>query len=297
MNNNNYKKLIYHYHGHNNSSINNSYATKNERNSNLSFNPIMKKRDIYRKDKELYKKRKSNDIYSNELKTNKNHEINSKDNSNYNSCFLNGKELNNINSLNGFNNIYSDIVPNCNNYIEEYYENSSSIVNNKNKKNVHNSNISKNIKKQNFQNENKKNNYNKINIKDNHKKENNKNKIKNNIKKKKDYLPLDINNTLSNSNFDQNKSAYNSNFKIHLSNNNDSGINNCFKINSPKNCIDINNKNNQKMNMENYSKENLSKIIKEMNEFYNENYEDNLDKLDNYICNYYYSANSNKNDN
>ena len=34
-----------------------------------------------------------------------------------------------------------------------------------------------------------------------------------------------------------------------------------------------------------------------MNEFYNDNYEDNLDKLDNYICNYYYSTISNKNDN
>ena len=49
--------------------------------------------------------------------------------------------------------------------------------------------------------------------------------------------------------------------------------------------------------MEKYSKENENKIINEMNEFYNDNYEDNLDKLDNYICNYYYSANSNKNDN
>ena len=290
MNNNNYKKLIYHYHGHNNSSINNNYVNKNERNSNLSFNPIMKKRDIYGKDKEFYKKRNSNDICNNELKINKNHEINTKAYSNYNSCYLNGGEFNNINSLNVFNNKYSEIVPNYYNYIEEYYENSSSIVN-KHKKNAHNSNISKNIKKQHFKNENKKNNYSKINIKDNHKKENN--KIKNNIKKKKEYLPLDINKTLSNSDFEQNKSAYNSNFKIHLSNN-DSGVNNCFKINSPKKCIDNNNKN---MKIENYSKENGSKIINEMNEFYNENYEDNIDKLDNYICNYYYSANSNKNDN
>ena len=297
MNNNNYKKLIYHYHGHNNSSINNSYVNKNERNSNLSFNPIMKKRDISGKDKEFYKKRNSNDIYNNELKMNKNHEIKNKDNSNYNSCFLNGSEFNNINCLNSLNNIYTDIVPNCNNYIEEYYENSSSIVN-KNKNNVHNSNISKNFKKQHLKNENKKNNYSKINIKDNHKKENNKNKnkIKNNIKKKKEYLPLDINNTLSNSDFEQNKSAYNSNFNIQLSNN-DSIVNNCFKLNSPKNYIDINKKNNQKVKMENNIKENGSKTINEMNEFYNDNYEDNLDKLDNYICNYYYSTNSNKNDN
>ena len=49
--------------------------------------------------------------------------------------------------------------------------------------------------------------------------------------------------------------------------------------------------------MEKYSKENGNKIINEMNEFYNENYEDNIDKLDNYICKYYYSTNSNKNDN
>ena len=226
MNNNNYKKLIYHYHGHNNSSINNSYVNKNERNSNLSFNPIMKKRDISRKDKEFYKKRNSNDIYNNELKMNKNHEIKNKDNTNYNSCFLNRSEFNNKNSLNSLNNIYSDIVPNYNNYIEEYYENSSSIVN-KNKNNVHNSNISKNIKKQHLKNENKKNNYSKINIKDNHKKEDNKNKDKNNIKKKKEYLILDINNNLSNSDFEQNKSAYNSNFNIQLSNN-DFGVNNFF---------------------------------------------------------------------
>ena len=53
----------------------------------------------------------------------------------------------------------------------------------------------------------------KINIKDNHKKEDNKNKDKNNIKKKKEYLILDINNNLSNSDFEQNKSAYNSNLK------------------------------------------------------------------------------------
>jgi hypothetical protein len=85
--NNNYKKLIYHYHGHNNSSINNSYVNKNERNSHLSFNPIMKKRDIFGKEKEFYKKRNSNDINSNELKLNKNHEINNKDGSKYNSCF------------------------------------------------------------------------------------------------------------------------------------------------------------------------------------------------------------------
>ena len=227
MNNNNYKKLIYHYHGHNNSSINNSYVNKNERNSNLSFNPIMKKRDISRKDKEFYKKRNSNDIYNNELKMNKNHEIKNKDNTNYNSCFLNRSEFNNKNSLNSLNNIYSDIVPNYNNYIEEYYENSSSIVN-KNKNNVHNSNISKNIKKQHLKNENKKNNYSKINIKDNHKKEDNKNKDKNNIKKKKEYLILDINNNLSNSDFEQNKSAYNSNFNIQLSNKVDFTINPSF---------------------------------------------------------------------
>ena len=295
MNNNNYKKLIYHYHGHNNSSINNSYVNKNERNSHLSFNPIMKKRDIFGKEKEFYKKRNSNDINSNELKLNKNHEINNKDGSKYNSCFLNGNEFNNINSLNGFNNIYSNIIPNCNNYIEEYYINSSSLVN-KYKNNIHNSNISKNIIKQHFKNESKKNKYSKINIKDNHKKENNKNKIKNNIKKKKEYLPLDINNTLSNSDFEQNKIAYNSKFNIQLSNN-DSGVNNCFKINSPKNCIDINNNNSQKVKKDNIYIENGNKIINEMNEFYNDNYEDNLDKLDNYICNYYYSTNSNKNDN
>ena len=295
MNNNNYKKLIYHYHGNNNSSINSSYVNKNERNSNLSYNPIMKKREIFGKDKEIYKKRNSNDNYSNDLKMNKNHENNKKANSNYNSCFLNGNEYSNINSLNSFNNIYSDIVPNCNNYIEEFYQNSSSIVN-KNKNKVHNNNISKNIKKQHSKNENKKNNYSKINIKDNHKKENNKNKVKNNIKKKKEYLPLDINNTLSNSDFEQNKSAYNSNFNIKLSNN-DSGVNNYYKIKSPKNCIDNSSKNCQKVATQNYSKENGNNIINEMNEFYNDNYEDNLDKLNNYICNYYYSTNSNKNAN
>ena len=294
MNNNNYKKLIYHYYGHNNSSINNSCVNKNERNSNLSFNPIMKKRDISGKDKDYYKKRNSNDIHNNELKLNKNHEIKNKANSNYNSCFLNGNEFNNINSLNSFNNINSDIVPNCNNYIEDYYENSSSIVNKK-KINAHDSNISKNIKKQHLKKENKNNNYSKINIKDNQKKEKNKNKIKNNIKKEKEYLPLDINNILSNSDLEQNKSAYNSNFNMQLSNN-DSGVNICYKMNCPKNCLDINNKNNQKEKIQNYSKENGNKTINEMNEFYNDNYEDNLDKLDNYICNYYYNTNSNKND-
>jgi hypothetical protein len=252
----------------------------------------MKKRDFSGKEKEFYKKRNSNDINNNKLKLNKNHEINNKVYSNYNSCFLNGSEFNNINNLNSLNNIYSDILPNCNNYIEEYYENSSSIVN-KNKNNAHNNNISKNIKQQHLKNKNK---YNKINNKDNHKKENNKNKIKNNIKKKKEYLPLDINNTLINNDFEQNKSVYNSNFNIQISNN-DSGNNNFYKINSPKNKIDINNKNSQKLAIQNYSKENGKKIINEMNEFYNENYEDNIGKLDNYICNYYYSSNSNKNDN
>ena len=56
-----------------------------------------------------------------------------------------------------------------------------------------------------------------------------------------------------------------------------------YKIKSPKNCIDNSSKNCQKVAKQNYSKENGNNIINEMNEFYNDNYEDNksiVEKVD-----------------
>ena len=282
MNNNDYKKLIYYYHGHNNSSINYSYVNNKERNSNLSFNPIQKKREINLPLGKDFIKKNSNDIYNNELNLNKRIDINHNIIQNYN----------NITDMNNSDNIpisFSNYNTNYNNNnYEENYDNISTIIKKNKNRNNNNFYISKNIKKQ-FsknkinKNENKNNKEEEKIIKKNSK--NSKSKLIKNKNNKKEYN-LDNNNTFSNSEFEQSKSTYtkgHSNINIKLSNNN-SDCNNFLKLNhSKKNNISQNKKNLQKK----YSKEKGRKI-KESTEPYDDLTEENLGSLDNYICKYYY---------
>ena len=288
MNNNDYKKLIYYYHAHNNSSINYSYMNKKERNSNLSYKPTKKKKENNLiNETDFYKKRNSNDIFSNESKLNKKLE----NYSNYN--------MNNSNENNNINNAYNcseNTLNSFNNYIEECYDNFSTDTN-KNNNNNNNTNIyiSKKNKKQISKNKDKDNkNNNKINYTKKEKNIDNKNKIINNNNKKNEYIQQERNTTFTYYNFEQNNSINligNSNNNIKLSNHN-SGNNHFYKINKTKKYLVNNNK--QKSQIQKYTQGMVKK--NEINEPNDDQIEGNLTSLDNYICNYYYE-NENINNN
>ena len=291
MNNNDYKKLIYYYHGHHNSSINYSYINSKEKNSNLSINQTKKNGEKNISiGKEFYRKRDSIENFNNEFQLNK--KIYNDNNSNYNSNIVNKRK--------GFNHLYnnSENIPNSfcnnfntnyNNFYEEYYDNISTIIN-KNKNN-HNFYVSKNIRKQ--LSKNKTNNKNEFKSIDN--KEEKKLKGKNQMSnhQKKEYNKLDNNNTFTNSEIDQSKSTNtkgNSNANIKLSNNNSSN-NNFIKINHSINANLSKNKRikNQKQK---YSQGKIKKQ-NETNENFDEQIDDNLPSLDNYIYNFYENKNFN----
>ena len=258
MNNNDYKKLICYY-GPTNSSINYSYTNKKERNSNLPFNKIIKR------EKNIVRKRGFG-------------KINSKDILNNNSNCINGGEYIDINNIiNNSEIVANSLNNNYNNIFDQYYGNSSSILN---KKNFEKYYISKNIKKQLTSYQNKKNNNKKYNIKKRASLNEKNSDIYNT--KKKEYIQMLKNNDNSNSGYEKSKSLHingSSNKDIHLLKNN-SRINNFYKINKNKgNYVIINNKKNLNQKYASIVRSQLNEI-KEFNE---KKIENNLTNINNYI--------------